>query len=68
MLLFTDGLFEVFNRDKEEFGTDRIKSLIESSINLDIPELIDLIVTKMKEFTGGMDLDDDITCLGISYI
>lgn len=42
--------------------------MIESSINLDIPELIDLIVTKMKEFTGGMDLDDDITCLGISYI
>lgn len=29
-MLFTDGLFEVFNHNEEEFGFDRLKALIKN--------------------------------------
>ena len=63
IVLATDGLIELRNRDNEMFGTERLKSIILENQELPAAELRDLIRSRIREFHPDPHLPDDITLL-----
>jgi len=59
VLLYTDGLTEVFSGD-DEFGEGRLMDLIEDSPT---PDLLDRVWHTLHRFTGGARQTDDMTAL-----
>ena len=65
LLLFTDGLYEEFNEKEEEFGEDRIISIIKSKQNQSINDIIHNLELNLKSFLKETPYQDDITIIGI---
>lgn len=61
LLLYTDGIVEAENNDKDLFGIDRLGKLLEEGCHLEPQELIDQIMTQGRLFTGMRHFNDDIT-------
>ena len=70
LLLFSDGIFEVFNRKSEEFGEERFQNLIQQGVDQGlytrpINNIIDSIMEGLDEYREGVPFEDDITLFGI---
>jgi serine phosphatase RsbU (regulator of sigma subunit) len=63
LLVFTDGLSEAWGRDEEEFGEDRMVSLIRDNASLPAKELERRIQNEVETFTGGARATDDRTLI-----
>jgi serine phosphatase RsbU (regulator of sigma subunit) len=66
--VYTDGISEARNPAQEEFGTERLKALLEASPDLPPGEFADRALEALVEWTGrapGEGHDDDITLLVI---
>ena len=63
LLLYTDGLTETMNRNREEFGVDRLKRTFLKNSDNPIAEQIKLIVEEAKTFANRAKITDDITLL-----
>ena len=63
LFMFTDGLNESINHHKEEFGYQRIESILAQSKDLSIEELITLFNEEHNKFIGKEEPCDDITML-----
>ena len=62
LLLYTDGATESRNKDNQEFGIDRLISLVKNSAEKNADNLLSNIKDEVKSFTFG-DSFDDITLL-----
>jgi serine phosphatase RsbU (regulator of sigma subunit) len=71
LFLFTDGLFEEFNPDDEEFGEERVAELIRERY-LSFPprerpasfaRIMDEIIDEVNRFRKTEERNDDMTCL-----
>lgn len=64
LLLFTDGIFEAFNREEQEFGQERLIHLIKQGM---INEPIQLLPEFLLEqvVAAGFRLSDDVTILAL---
>jgi phosphoserine phosphatase RsbU/P len=62
LVLFTDGVTEASNREGEEFGEQRLLSLLEENRALPANVLKEKIAAAISEFSGG-HLADDATLL-----
>ncbi|MBW0434213.1 ammonium transporter [Leptospira yasudae] len=67
LVLFTDGLVEQWNVHKEEFGEERVESLIHSLNTQSIREGIDSILSEQEKFLSGVSKQDDISVIGINW-
>ncbi len=65
LFLFTDGLFEEFNKSREEFGEERLVSILQNTKNYKINEIIQNIQNNLETFLGDDSFQDDITIIGI---
>ena len=65
LLLFTDGLTEEWNMEKDEFGEERVEELIQNSGNIPIGKYVDEILKEQKRFMGSIPAQDDISVIGI---
>lgn len=65
LYLFTDGLTEAWNDDKEEFSEIRLEKLIKETENISIGKSIDKILQEQKEFLGSLSAQDDIAIIAI---
>jgi two-component system, sensor histidine kinase LadS len=65
LLLYTDGLFEEFNLNEEEFGEERILKIVESQFNQNIDFTIEELLKATKAFLESNVYQDDITIIGI---
>ncbi|MDX1960913.1 MAG: 7TM diverse intracellular signaling domain-containing protein [Leptospiraceae bacterium] len=65
ILLFTDGLYEEFNMEHEQFGDERLKKLVEANSKLDLNELIFSLLANLQNYLGDKKRQDDITVIGI---
>lgn len=65
ILLFTDGLYEEFNKDREEFGEERIFEALNKHSSLPLSETIKIIKADLDDFIKDSELNDDITIIGI---
>jgi serine phosphatase RsbU (regulator of sigma subunit) len=65
LILYTDGVTEAMNPHEEEFGADRLASIVAESGHLSAPSLVDEIMREVAEFTGGGPNSDDLTMIVI---
>ena len=63
LLLYTDGLTETMNRNREEFGVERLKKTFLKGTDLKIEEQVQYIVDEAKTFANRAKTSDDITLL-----
>ena len=61
LLMYTDGVTETMNRNREEFGLERLKRTFLKSTDLKIQEQIENIVEEAKTFANRAKIADDIT-------
>ncbi|MGQ9844471.1 MAG: SpoIIE family protein phosphatase [Spirochaetota bacterium] len=63
VVLYTDGVTEMRNSNKEEYGQKRLKDLIIANKHLNAKEMADLIVQDVDNFRGEVPPHDDMTLL-----
>jgi len=63
MIFFTDGLIEGLDQEEEQFGIKRLESVLLESTHLSAQEIVNLIISRVKEFIGSVPMVDDITLL-----
>ena len=59
IVLYTDGVVELENENKELFGTERLVNLVHSYYPLKMDDMNSLIFSKLDEWKGPLDLVDD---------
>jgi serine phosphatase RsbU (regulator of sigma subunit) len=71
IVVFSDGVSEAMSASGEEFGDDRLVSLIETArgANSDIgaTQLVDELIAGVRTFTAGAPQSDDITAMIVRY-
>jgi sigma-B regulation protein RsbU (phosphoserine phosphatase) len=65
LLVFTDGLFEIFDEARQFFGKDKFTTLVNDNRQLALDKLLEKLVMTNIEFRSGSRQMDDITLLGI---
>jgi len=63
IVMFTDGITEAMNEKSEEFGEERLKSIIKKSLDLSSKELMEKIIGDVRKYSGSMPQADDITII-----
>ena len=63
--LFTDGIFEQFNLNLEEFGEDRLLKVLLEKQNTPLVKVVDEVDKQLKAFLDKSSIQDDITFIGI---
>ncbi|MEM7181768.1 MAG: SpoIIE family protein phosphatase [Spirochaetota bacterium] len=67
LFLFTDGIFEVFNDKNEEFGEERLHSILLDNGKKSLEDTIKTSFAELQSFQDGSSRADDLTILGIEY-
>ncbi len=63
LLAFTDGITEPENEYGEMFGEDRVKEVVQRTLDRDLDHIIKATMEAVTEWTGGGELQDDMTIL-----
>ncbi len=67
IFIYTDGVTEAMNPEKELYSEDRLMELLTGTNNLFAPELVKEIDASIKVFTRGAEQSDDITMLAMQF-
>lgn len=67
LFLFTDGLFEEFNTNKEEFGEKQVVSIIKAYSDSELKELFPILMDNLNTFLENSSRQDDITFIGVEH-
>jgi len=65
LICYTDGIVELENNDKKEFGTKIMEQCMEKSESINT--IIDEIIDKLNTHKGNNDFFDDISLMGIEF-
>ena len=65
LVIYTDGVTEAMNDSRDQYGEERLLSLIKKHGRLTPNEFIGKLSEDVKEFTGGYPQNDDITVVAI---
>ena len=68
MVLYTDGIIEAHNKEGEEYGYDRLKSIVHLHHEASIKQMGDAIIADVYEFTETKFLADDYSFFIIRFI
>lgn len=68
IILFTDGVVEVFNDDEEEFGEERIIDIIKNNRNKSTTEIRDIIYEEVQKFASDKHFFDDFTMIVLKRV
>ena len=66
--LFTDGIFEAQNPEKQMFGKDRIEKIIQKNSELSAQEILLAVFAAVEHFQGGREFEDDATMAVIKVV
>ena len=67
LYLFTDGVNEAENSNKELFGDDRLVALLKKCASMETGDIIDETFKEIKRHAGEAEQSDDITVMCIKY-
>lgn len=67
LLCYTDGLTEVENSQKEEFGPERVTRCMEEFRTAEIDQLMTAIMSQLETFMGESPFVDDTALLGCRF-
>lgn len=65
---YTDGLLEQFNLQEEQYGEERLCEFFQSNIRLDAQTFAQRLLEKVKDFSKGRVLDDDVGLVVVKYL
>ena len=65
LVIYTDGITEAMNKDKEQFGEERLLRAIKKHGGLSPQEFAATLTEEIAAFTGGEPQNDDITLVAI---
>ncbi|MBQ1322378.1 MAG: SpoIIE family protein phosphatase [Erysipelotrichaceae bacterium] len=68
IFLYTDGVVEATNLDKELYGEERLKKCINSCAGMDARGICETISADVEEFYKGAEQFDDITELSLRFL
>lgn len=63
LLLYTDGILENMNKNRDQYGLERLINCLKNNIDLPLQEQIDKIIEDSMKFSKNNDFNDDITML-----
>ncbi len=63
LVIFTDGLVEAVNAREEEYGEDRMLSVMESAQSTNPADLLKRLMFELDVFVGSTPQHDDVTCM-----
>jgi serine phosphatase RsbU (regulator of sigma subunit) len=67
MVLYTDGITEAKNQKNEEFGYDRLATLLSEVKDLTPKEIQDYLIKDLYEFSGTSNINDDYTTMIVKF-
>ncbi|TMQ62972.1 MAG: HAMP domain-containing protein [Candidatus Eisenbacteria bacterium] len=65
LVIYTDGITEAMNPDRDQFGEARLLSAIKRYGHMTSQEFAEALNLEIQEFTGGAPQNDDITLVAI---
>jgi steroid delta-isomerase-like uncharacterized protein len=68
LFAFSDGITEAIDRGGDEFGDERLIAAVASAHALDVPALVDMVLDRVRQFTGDAPQADDMTALALRYL
>ncbi|HEV2945915.1 MAG TPA: SpoIIE family protein phosphatase [Gemmataceae bacterium] len=63
LVLYSDGLTEAFNPSREQYGSQRLSSLLQQQAELAPQELLAATLEDLKSFRAGAPRSDDLTIM-----
>ncbi len=66
MILYTDGVTEAINADKQPFGEDRLKEILASNPGARAEDIVTAIADAVHNFAGSEPQADDFTILAVA--
>ncbi len=65
LFLYTDGITDAMNDDKERFGVERMVESFEQNAQKSAAELLDKVFEELETYKGDAPWSDDLTALAI---
>src|SRR5213596_2351965 len=65
LVLYTDGVTEALNTEGDEFGLDRTIQSLRASATDGAPAIVKRVIEDVRNFTGSLPQNDDITLIAI---
>ena len=65
LVLYTDGVTETLNAEGDEFGLDRMMQSVRASATTGAQAIVRKIIEDVRDFTGSVPQNDDITLIAI---
>jgi len=67
MLLYTDGITEASDPKGEEFGYEKLQSILIELRKKDAGEIQDGLISRLYEYTGTRNINDDYTTMIVKF-
>ena len=67
LVVFSDGITEAVNVDGEDFGDERLESLVQARRALAPAAILECVLDAVRQFSAGTRQADDLTCLVLRY-
>jgi sigma-B regulation protein RsbU (phosphoserine phosphatase) len=67
LVMYTDGVSEAMNREREQYGAERLVALLQRDFWLEPADLAASVKADIAVFTGGEPQRDDLTLLILRY-
>lgn len=67
IFLYTDGVTEAMNKDRNQFSTRRLKDILADQGKNDVHIIIGTVKNAVSEFTDSAEQSDDITMVVLRY-
>lgn len=68
IFLYTDGLNESENKDKAQFGDDKILQIASGFYGKGVHEQIDIMYEAVQQHSAGAEQNDDLTMMTVQYL
>ena len=68
LYLYTDGMTEAINEDKEMFGHERIIEVLDKNLDAQVKEMDEAVRKAVYDFAGNAEQFDDMTSLVIKLV
>jgi len=67
LMLFTDGLYEVQDRNNELYSQELLVAGVQQRVELPAPRLFDDLLAEIRRFSGDNGFADDVCLVGLEY-
>jgi sigma-B regulation protein RsbU (phosphoserine phosphatase) len=67
LVCYTDGLTEALNDNDEEFGEERLISVIKQNLSLNSYDLRNIVLDEVKKFCDGREFSDDLSIVIVKH-